>query len=247
MGVQSAVVMVAVCLGCLRTAGAADEGKTKKGDAAARDAEVKEALATVEKVLKGGKASDLDLKNLDGAVIKLEAASPAGGMQSDRGVEAGAPGLQKNIYILRFDAGGGGEQQLQLLRLQREILKNQLVLMKTMSTIANYQVMLGTRTARVESTMRDMTLGMKSSATEMHKVRGDTAGTNAKVTDIASTTTDMAEEVKEISKNIDDVESSIESVDVMIGKVSDKMDSQSDDMERGFKKLGDSPSEKSRD
>ncbi|MCX6358005.1 MAG: hypothetical protein NT045_09075 [Candidatus Aureabacteria bacterium] len=191
----------------------------------------------MEKILKGGRVSDLDLRNLDDAVIRLESVKPPVGAVPGKGVEGGAPNMERNIYVLRFDSGGGTERQVQLLKLQREILKNQLILLKTLGTIANYQVLLGTRTARVENTMRDITLGMKASGSEMQKVLGETAGTSAKMTDVASTTSDMAVELKDVSKNIKDVESTIDNVDMMIGKMSGKMDSMASDTERGMKKM----------
>jgi len=203
----------------------------------AKDKNVNEALATVEKVLRGGQPNELDLKKLDNAVIRLETQSPENGVRTSRGVEGVGSSLQKNIYVLHFDSGGGGEQQLQVMGFQKEILKNQLVLMKTLNTIVNYQLLLGSRTARVENTMRDMILGMKSSASEMQKVRGETSSTGAKVTDIASTTTDMSVELKDMSKNIEEVEGSIQNVDAMMEKMGDKVDGMAFDTKHDMRKM----------
>ena len=205
------------------------------------DAQTRQALEAVEKVLRGERVNDLDLKNLDNAVIRLETGGGGNGLGSGKGVEASAGdgrGAPRNVYILRFDSGAGGERQVQVLRIQREILKNQLVLLKSLSTIANYQVNLGTRTARVENIMRDMTLGMKSSGNEIKKVAGDTAGTSAKMTDVASTTTDMASGMKEMAKNIGEIEGAIGNVDSMIQKMASSVESQGDATERGTKKMG---------
>lgn len=202
-----------------------------------KDKSVSEALATVENIIKGGQLNERDLKKLDNSVLRLEAQSPENGFRASKGIEGVGSSLQKNIYILRFDSGGGGEQQLQVMGFQKEILKNQLVLMKTLNTIVNYQLLLGSRTARVENTMRDMILGMKSSASEMQKVRGETSSTGAKVTDIASTTADMSAELKDMSKNIEEVEGSIQNVDAMMEKMGDKVDSMAFDTKHDMSKM----------
>lgn len=205
------------------------------------DAQTQQALAAVEKVLRGERVNDLDLKNLDNAVIRLETGGGGNGLDAGAGVEGAAGdgrGAPRNVYILRFDSGAGGERQIQVLRIQREILKNQLVLLKSLSTIANYQVSLGTRTARVENIMRDMTLGMKSSGSEMSKIAGDTAGTSAKMTDVASTTTDMASGMKEMSKNIGEIEGAIDNVDLMIRKMAGGIESQGEETQRGMERMG---------
>lgn len=205
------------------------------------NAQTRKALEAVEKVLRGERVSELDLKGLDNAVIRLETASPAGGLGTAEGVEASSEGgraAPRNVYILRFDSGASGERQLQVLRIQREILKNQLVLLKSLSTIAGYQANLGTRTARVENIMRDVTLGMKDSGTAIQKVAGDTAGTSAKMTDVASTTSDMAEGMKEMAKNIDDIEGAISNVDSMISKMASSIESQAFDEQRERRKMG---------
>lgn len=222
---------------CAAAMGADAAPRAGAGD----DAQTRQALEAVEKVLRGERVNDLDLKNLDNAVIRLETGGPGSGLGAGKGVEA-PPGdgraPQRNVYILRFDSGTGGERQVQVLRIQREILKNQLVLLKSLSTIANYQVNLGTRTARVENIMRDMTLGMKASGSEIKKVAGDTAGTSAKMTDVASTTTDMAAGMKDMAKNIGEIEGAIGNVDSMIQKMASSIESQGDATERGMKKMG---------
>lgn len=229
----------AAVIAALVWAGAETMGAGAPQAGTGNDAQTQQALAAVEKVLRGERVDDMDLKNLDNAVIRLE--SGGGGSGIGAGVEASAGdgrGGPRNVYILRFDSGAGSERQVQVLRIQREILKNQLVLLKSLSTIANYQVSLGTRTARVENIMRDMTLGMKSSESGMRKVAGDTAGTSAKMTDVASTTTDMAAGMKEMSQNINEIEGAIGNVDSMIEKMARSVESQGDETQRGIKRMG---------
>lgn len=208
-------------------------------DQAAGGVEKKQALAAVQKILKGERVSDLDLKNLDDAVIQLDTVSPDVGLKTGKGVEGGPEekaGPQRNVYILRFDAGGGGDRQLQLLRIQREILKNQLILLKSLGALAGHQVLMNTRTARVENTLRDMTMGMKASSREMTRVLGETASTNAKTTDIASTTTDMAQTMEAMAKNVEEIESAMKDVDMEIGKMSKDMSSSFYDIDRTLKR-----------
>ena len=214
-----------------------NKGSAVVPDQAPAGGEKKQALAAVQKILKGGRLSDLDLKNLDDAVIQLETVSPDAGLKTGKGVEGGPEekaGPRRNVYILRFDAGGGGDRQLQMLRIQREILKNQLILLKSLSALAGHQVLLNTRTARVENTLRDMTLGMKASSREMTRVLGETASTNAKTTDIASTTTDMAKTMEAMAKNVEEIESAMKDVDLEISKMSKDMSSSSYDVERSM-------------
>lgn len=214
---------------------------TQGTEGAAADRSTAQALEAVEKVLRGERVSDLDLKGLENAVIKLETTDAGGDLKAAKGVEAPAAekfGVQRNIYILRFDSGAGPERQLQLLRIQREILKNQLALLKALNTIASYQALLGTRTARVESSMRDITLGMKSSRGEMHKVRGETSATGAKMTDVARETANMSETLVDMAKDIDDIEGAIQSVDVQISKLVDAASDQASATERGMKRMG---------
>jgi hypothetical protein len=223
------------------SARAADGAGSAGAGAQSGGAETAKALAAVERVLKGERVSDLDLKGLENAVIRLESSGPAAGLQTGTGVE-GTPGekmnVQRNIYILRFDSGGGAERQIQLLRIQREILRNQLVLLKALNTVATHQALLGTKTARVENTMKDMVLGMKASRSEMHKVRGETAGTGAKVTDIAGATADMSVSLTDMAKSIDDIEGTIKDVDVEIARLAGSVEDQGSAMQRGMKKMG---------
>ncbi len=207
-------------------------GSAVQRDQETGSAEKKEALATVQKILKGERVSDLDLKNLDDAVIRLEAASPGVDLKTGKGVEEKAA-PRRNMYMLRFEAGSGN-RQLQMLRIQREILKNQLILLKSLSALAGHQVLLNTRTARVENTLRDMTLGMKASSMEMGKVMGETASTNAKTTDIASTTTDMAKTMEVMAKNIEEIEDTMKDVDLTIGKMSEDMGGSFEGLERSM-------------
>jgi len=224
-----AIVMVVVSFPAASPG--ADTGKK-----AGNNPEVTQALQVVERILKGDRVNELDLKNLDEAVIRLESVGPQGEVKTEA---PGAPAPQKNIYILRFTTGGSDERQLQILRIQRAILKNQLVLLKSLSTIANHQVLLGTRTARVESAMRDVTLGMMSESSEMKKVRGETASTGAKVTDLAGTTTDMTDELKVMAKDINELEGTLGNVDSMIGKLSEGMEDQGSEIARGMRNMGD--------
>jgi hypothetical protein len=227
-GVRCAVLAVLLVLASCAESVSMGENKgpaVKPGQAAGNGVK-KQALDAVQKVLKGERLSDLDLKNLDDAVIQLETGSPDVDLKKGKGVEERPeekPGMRRNVYILRFDAGGGGDRQLQMLRIQREILKNQLILLKSLGALAGHQVLLNTRTARVENTLRDMTLGMKASGREMAKVMGETASTNAKTTDIASTTTDMAKTMEAMAKNVEEIESAMKDVDLEIGRMSKEM------------------------
>jgi uncharacterized protein YoxC len=202
---------------------------------------VAQILTTVERILRGGKVADEDLKSLDKAVIRLETGGPEASISMERGVE-GEPkerlNIQRNLYILRFDTDGANERRLRVLQFQRKILKNQLALLKALNVIAKHQVRLASRTARVENKMRDMTLGMKVSSKEMDRVRGETASTGAKVSDIAYTTSEMMETLDEMAKSIDDVESAIEGVDIEIGDLSKSIESTTFDISRGMKDLG---------
>ena len=177
----------------------------------------------VEKLLRGERIGELELKNLDDAIVRIEPAGGGGGISVPR--ENGG-GASRNVYILRFDSASSGERRIQLLGLQREILKNQLVLLKSLSAIANYQVNLGTRTARVENIMRDVTLGLKDSGVEIGKIAGDVAGASAKMTDVASASADMAEEMKKMARSIDDIEGAIDNVDSMIRRMASGIESQ---------------------
>lgn len=197
-------------------------------------------LAAVERILKGERVTDADLKNLDKAVIRLETAAPGAGLDTGKGVEGDrgeAAARQRNLYILRFDSGGSDERQLHLLRIQREILKNQLILLKSLNAIANHQVMLASRSARVENTMRDITLGMKASSREMARVLGETSSANAKMTDVVTTTVDMAKTVEEIAKGIDDIESSMKSMDIEMSKMADNSAGSLSDFSRDMRRM----------
>lgn len=221
------IVIVVAVLSCAIPALMGAEGKEKaKSGGKAESGEVSDVLSAVDKILRGEHVSQADLKSLDKAVIRLETTGMEQGVKINRGVET-APGegvnIQKNVYILRFDTRGGGESQLHVLKLQREILKNQLFLLKTLSTMTKHQVMLATRTARVDSRVRDMTMGMKSSQKEMKRVRGETASTGAKVTDVELTTMDMAECLEGVAKNIEDIEGVIGGVEMMIDDMSGDM------------------------
>ncbi len=198
------------------------------------------ALGAVEKILRGERVDESDLKNLGNTVVRIDAPDNPGGIGAGRGGESGAGPAAgpRNVYILRFDSEAGGERQVQVLRIQREILKNQLVLLKSLSAIAGYQVSLGTRTARVENIMRDMTLGMKSSGGELKKIAGDAAGTSSKMTDVAATTADMAAGMREMSRNIGEIEGAIDNVDSMIRRLASSVESQGDDMLGGMRKMG---------
>ena len=184
-------------------------------------------IAAVSKIVKGGKVSDDELRKLDRAVIRLESDASAGGIRVERGVE-GPPGegfrVQKNIYILRVGKGDDERQRLRMLLLQKEILKNQLFLLKALTAIARHQSAVGTRVARVESRMRDMTLGMKSSRRQMLKVRGETAGTAACTKDINRTTVAMARTLEDVEKQIEDLSGTLTNVDMMLGDVSESIE-----------------------
>jgi len=199
------------------------------------DAETQRAFEVVEKLLRGERIGELELKNLDDAIVRIEPAGGGGGISVPR--ENGG-GASRNVYILRFDSASSGERRIQLLGLQREILKNQLVLLKSLSAIANYQVNLGTRTARVENIMRDVTLGLKDSGVEIGKIAGDVAGASAKMTDVASASADMAEEMKKMARSIDDIEGAIDNVDSMIRRMASGIESQAFSDGVAMRKIG---------
>ena len=199
------------------------------------DAETQRAFEVVEKLLRGERIGELELKNLYDAIVRIEPTGGGGGISVPR--ENGG-GASRNVYILRFDSASSGERRIQLLGLQREILKNQLVLLKSLSAIANYQVNLGTRTARVENIMRDVTLGLKDSGVEIGKIAGDVAGASAKMTDVASASADMAEEMKKMARSIDDIEGAIDNVDSMIRRMASGIESQAFSDGVAMRKIG---------
>ncbi len=112
------------------------------------------------------------------------------------------------------------------------------MLLKSLSAIANYQVNLGTRTARVENIMRDVTLGLKDSGVEIGKIAGDVAGASAKMTDVASASADMAEEMKKMARSIDDIEGAIDNVDSMIRRMASGIESQAFSDGVAMRKIG---------
>lgn len=80
-------------------------------------------------------------------------------------------------------------------------------------------------------------LGMKASRREMKFVRGETAGTGAKVIDIEYTTVDMAENIEEMGKTIEDMEGAIGNIDRMIEGMSEGMSDFSRRTDRKLKDL----------
>lgn len=213
--VLPAVMLCAVSL--LGRARAEDEAsRSGKRDGAGAE----QALAVVKSILRGGEMSGDEIEKLSGAMVTFDTAGDERGVGLDRGVESGpgeGPEAPRNIYMFRFETGGDEERHLQVLRLQRELLKNQLSLLKSLTPIVRHQAKLGIRLAGVDNRMRDMTMGMKSSQREMVHVRGEVGSTAAKVTDIDRTTMAMAETLEEIEKSIDDLSGTLMDVDMMIG------------------------------
>lgn len=232
---RGAGLRLAACAAAVWAAAASagpDGGPPAPGDAAARPA-----LDAIELLLRGGLAGADDLVRLNDAAAGFGGGAP--GISPARGVEgpaAGAP-LPGNVYILRVEGAGDAERQIHLLQTQREILRNQLILLKALGAIANHQALLGSRTARVENIVRDVVLGMKSSRGETHKLVGEVAGTAARVTDIAGTTAEMSVTMKEIGKGIRGVEGTIKDMDVMIERLALNVRDQASALDDGFRMM----------
>jgi len=177
---------------------------------------------------------------LEETVIRIDTIAPENVIVREKGIETEPRKenvIRRDIRLYGPDTAKTREQQLQVLRMQQEILKSQRVLLTSLGAIAGHQALMDSRSARVESATRDATLGMKGGASEMQKLRGEAAATNAKVTDVNRTTMEMAEDVKKMAKNIEEIEDTLNNVEAMIGKLSENTEDSSSDLKKGMKRL----------
>jgi hypothetical protein len=235
MNVRHRTLVCCALLCCALRAEAADgPDRSPEGNG-----DVAHSLAAVERILRGEKISEEDLKELESAVIVLESAGKAPGLRAGPDVEAQAGQelpLQKNVYVLRFDAAGDTGYQDDMLRIQNALLQNQLALLRAMGATAAHQAFLGTKAARLESAMADGKLQMKSSARETERLRGETAATGAKAADIARSTADMSEQLVKMQKDIHGIEGSMAGVEIAVDRLKDSVEDQVSSMGREIKK-----------
>lgn len=197
-------------------------------------------IEAVQKLLKGEPLDSPEIGRLEKALIRLETAAAKGGVDSGGGKEGPAtegPLPARSVYLLNFSTGAGDERDLRMLKMQREMLKNQLTVMRSLNAIADGQVGAGSRTARLESGTRDMTLGMKSSAAETRKLAGDAASTLAKVNDVDRITADMAMQMKEMQKTLEGIEHEIANMEAKTRKAAAAQASSADDAIRQMRKM----------
>jgi len=180
------------------------------------------ALQAVMKILKGEPLTSPDLVSLRQATVQIEELQPAPGLRIDRGIEnAELPDLAvgRDIGIYRYNTGKSDDKDIEMLKMQAEILQGQIGLLRSVGALVAHNAILGARSGRIESGMRDMTSSMKSDARELQKVRGEAAATNGRVTELGEDTTDMAQVIQKMSKSIEELEHNSKDMEIEIGEL----------------------------
>jgi hypothetical protein len=184
------------------------------------DAQAERMLRSIEELLRGARTGGPGSKNLERAIIQHDTGFTGPGVKTgsaDEGGPAEGKSFQKNVYIMNVNTAGGAEQRLQALQMQKQMLQNQLMVLKAMGAAANSGARLGARTGRIESAAKDMAMGMKSSSAETARVMGEAAATNAATSDVARSTAEMSQAVDTMSKTIEEIEGAIKDLESDLG------------------------------
>lgn len=198
----SLVFLMAISIACAAFLSAGDVSLVIDGRKA-------RALQAIMKILKGEPLTSPELVYLRQAAVQIEELQGAPELKMDRGVENTGlpdPATGKEVGIYRYDEEQGVDNGIETLTMQAQILKWQIELVRSVGVLAAHNAILGARSGRIESGMRDMISTMKSDAGELQKVRGDAAAANGWITELAGDTTDMAQVVLKISKSIEELE-----------------------------------------
>ena len=125
--------------------------------------------------------------------------------RAGEGAETG-PG-EKKVYLLKLDTGEVPRSEL--LTLQKQMLQNQLVVLKVLGVIVKHQEALSQRLARSENVSRELLSGMKDAGYGVDMTRADVAGTSARTADIAEMSRQISDEVEDIQDQLSDIEAEI--------------------------------------
>ena len=117
----------------------------------------------------------------------------------------GAP--ERRIYILKMESRA--EQTKELLELQRNLLKNQLMVLRVLGIIGMHQEAMGQRLSRTENINRELLSGMQDTNRGVETARADISSTLAETTDISEMTEELMIEIEEMQEQLEDIDSGI--------------------------------------
>ena len=166
-----------------------------------------DAAFIVRRLVSGREMSGMGLREPDGGVIRVEnskAGTPVSGYLEISPAEDGA---EKRIYVLKMESRS--EQTRELLEMQRNLLRNQLMVLKVLGVIGKHQGVLGRRLSRTENLNRELLGGMQDTSRGVDMARTDIASTLVETTDISEMTEELTLAVEEIQKQLEDVETGI--------------------------------------
>ncbi|MFH1038688.1 MAG: hypothetical protein V1789_08500 [PVC group bacterium] len=126
------------------------------------------------------------------------------------GREIAEEGVEKKIYLLKLDSGKAPDREM--LELQRNLLSNQLAVMRVLGVLGEHQGMLGNKLARMENLNRDTALGLTDNGVGIDAARIDMASNLAETADVSEVTASIHQEVLEIQKQLSNIEVALDGI-----------------------------------
>ncbi|MDP8246620.1 MAG: hypothetical protein P9M00_00610 [Candidatus Tritonobacter lacicola] len=162
----------------------------------------------VKKLASGQELSREDLRKLDSTAISVESRAVSTAGPGDVEIFSGEKGPEKRIYLLKMESRD--EQTKELLELQRNLLRNQLMVLRVLGVIGKHQEVMGQRLSRTENSNRELMTGMQDTSRGVDMARTDIASTLVETTDISEMTEELTLAVEEIQKQLEDIETGID-------------------------------------
>ena len=169
----------------------------------------------IDKALRG---EDVGAYTLQKALIRIEQGASAPELNAGLGVEEGAaaPAAETNVFILGFGDDCGAAEELEVLKLQREALSNQLMLIRSVRELVDRQLSLGARSARIEGAARDVHAGMIASHEEVDALRGESAGNSIRASVLAEGTVRRAETMRKVAKALSETTDTLQDCEMEV-------------------------------
>ena len=168
----------------------------------------RDASFLVKKLVSGQEFSREDLRKLDSTAISVGSRAVTIPGPGDVEISPGEKGSEKRIYLLKMESRS--EQAKELLELQRNLLRNQLMVLRVLGVIGKHQGVMGRRLSRTENSNRELMTGIQDTSRGVDMARTDVASTLAETTDISEMTEELTIAVEEMQKQLEDVETGID-------------------------------------
>ena len=198
-------VIVSLVLALFLLAGSCP-GQVPTSSAPASD----DTVALVKRLASGQELSREDLKKLDNGLIGVETRAVSTPGVGDIEIPPVEDGEQKRIYILKMESRTGPTKEL--LELQKNLLRNQLMVLRVLGVMGKHQEVMARRLSRTENLNRELLTGVKDTNRGVDMARTGIASTLGETTDLSEMTEELTVAVKEMQKQLGDIETGMSDV-----------------------------------